>query len=189
MSRLTRSARDFYGLPASSTGPNVYAIYDSFFIDARQDFQLTDKLNLIGSLTFDTIQTQRYDFNRGTKIRGVGEERYGVKVTGFYSGWEKNNIVFGAEYRRDEFGDDWYGDNFNFRPTIIDGVVTIPSDPYAVRAITPYGRNVYAVFGQDSIMLSNRYSLLLGLRYDRIEAPQIKQPVYPSRRIGCKAQR
>ena len=99
-----------------------------------------------------------------------------MKVTGFYSGWEKNNIVFGAEYRRDEFGDDWYGDNFNFRPTIINGVVTIPSDPYAVRAITPYGRNVYAVFGQDSITLSDRYALLLGFRYDRIEAPQIKEP-------------
>lgn len=176
MSRLTRSARDFYGLRASTTSPNIYTIYDSFFIDARQEFQLNDDLKLIGALTFDTIQTQRYDFRTGTKLRGVGEERYGLKITGFYSGWEKNSIVFGAEYRRDEFGDDWYGDNFNFRPTIVGGVLTgFPPDPYTIRAITPYGRNVYGVFGQDIITLGERYSLLLGFRYDRIEAPQIKQ--------------
>ncbi len=177
MSRLTRSARDFYGLPVSTTRPNIYAIYDSFFIDARQNFQLNDDLKLIGSLTFDTIETQRYDFTLGMKLRGVGEERYGLKMTGFYSGWEKHNLVFGAEYRRDEFGDDWFGDNFNFRYLIVDDVLTgVPTDTYPVRAITPYGRNVYAFFGQDAVTLNDRYLLLLGVRYDRIEAPQIKEP-------------
>lgn len=176
MSRLTRSARDFYGLPVSTTMPNIYSVYDSFFIDTKKEFRLNDNLNLTTTLTFDTIQTQRFDFTLGTKLRGVGEERYGAKVAGFYSGWRKNNIVFGAEYRRDEFGDDWFGDNFNFRTTIVDGVVTgIPADPFSRRAITPYGRNVYGVFGQDSITINDRYSLLLGFRYDRIEAPQITE--------------
>lgn len=184
-SRFTRSCRDFYGLRASTTDPNRYAVYDSFFVDAQKEFKLNQNLNLVAALTLDMVQTQRYDFTRGTKLRGVGEDRYGLKVTGFYSGWDKNQLVFGAEYRRDEFGNDWYGDNFNFLTKVVDGVVTgIPVDPYTRRAITPYGRNVYAVFAQDSIAISDRYNLLLGIRYDRIEAPQIEQPDAVTPRIA-----
>jgi outer membrane receptor protein involved in Fe transport len=83
------------------------------------------------------------------------------------------------------FGDDWEGDNFDFDTLIVDGEVTgIPADIYSRRVLTPYGRNVYSLFGEDSIKLAEHYSLLLGFRYDRVEAPQIDHPNNFSPRIA-----
>lgn len=177
MSRFTRSSRAFYIQRASDTAPNRWTNYDTFFVDLRKSFQTGEDLKSILNFNYDTVQTQRHDFTLGTKLRAVGEDRFSVKYTAFYSGWNRNDLVVGGYYRRDAFGNDWEGDNFDFTTAIVDGDVTgIPSDPYERRVITPYGRNVYALFGQDSILLSRRYSLLLGFRFDRIEAPQIPHP-------------
>ncbi len=185
MTRFTRSSRALYNQFASTVSPNRWTNYDTFFIDARQNFQINQDLNFILNFNLDTIQTQRHDYTLGTKLRSVGEDRYGVKFTSFYSGWKKNSLLFGANYRRDEFGDDWEGNNANFSTLIIDGVVVgIPADPYSRRTITPYGRNVYAVFGQDTIRFNDTYSLLLGFRFDRIEAPQITDPNTFSPRVA-----
>ncbi|HEY7160924.1 MAG TPA: TonB-dependent receptor, partial [Acidobacteriota bacterium] len=115
----------------------------------------------------------------------VGEDRFSAKFTSFYSYSSRHNLVFGGYYRRDQFGDDWDGDNFNFSTKIIDGEVTgVPADPFTKRVLTPYGRNVYALFGQDTIRFNDEFSLLLGLRYDRVEAPKIPQPDNFSPRIA-----
>lgn len=177
MTRFTRSSRAFYIQRASETRPNLWTNYDTFLVDGRKDFQFSTNLKSVLDFSFDSIQTQRHDFTLGTKLRAVGENRFSGKFTSFYSGWNRHDVLFGLYYRRDDFGADWSGDNFNFLTTIVDGtVIGVPADPYAVRTLTPYGRNVYAVFGQDSIKLSHYYSLLLGFRYDRVEAPQIPHP-------------
>jgi outer membrane receptor protein involved in Fe transport len=178
MSRFTRSSRAFFIQKSSDTTPNLWTNYDTFFIDARRTFQIKPDFKCILNFNFDSIETQRHDFTLGTKLRAVGENRYGTKFTAFYSGWRHHDFLTGFTYRRDEFGDDWSGDNFNFSTVIEpDGTVSgIPSDPYSVRTLTPYGRNVYGFFGQDTISLGNRYSLLFGFRFDRIEAPQIPEP-------------
>jgi iron complex outermembrane receptor protein len=185
MTRLTRSARDLYLMSASNTRPNVWTNYDTFFIDARRTFQPNDVSKSIVEVSYDTIETQRHDYTLGTKLRAVGENRYSAKLTSFYSGLDRHHFVFGAYYRRDQFGNDWEGDNFNFATTIVDGVVTgFPKDLFAARVLTPYGRNSYALYGQDSFTLSKRYSLLLGFRYERIEAPTITRPNLYSPRIA-----
>lgn len=178
MTRYTRSSRAFYIQKASTTSPSQWTNYDTFFVDGRRTLHLKEHLIGVFNFNYDAIQTQRHDFNSGIKMRGVGESRFSMKFTSFYSGWSGNDIVLGAYYRRDEFGDDWAGDNFNLDSIkYVDGtVIGIPSDPYTKRTLTPYGRNVYAFFGQDSVRLSERYSLLLGFRFDRIEAPQIPHP-------------
>jgi outer membrane receptor protein involved in Fe transport len=185
MSRFTRSSRAFYIQQASTTSPNLWSQYDTFFISARRTFQQNPNMRHVLDLSYDAIQTQRHDFVLGLKHRAVGEDRYTVKLTTFYSPWEKHHLVLGGSYRRDEFGDDWDGDNFEYDISIKDGqVVGIPVDPYTVRVLTPYGRNAYALFGQDSIRLSQHFSLLLGFRYDRVEAPQIDRPNTFSPRVA-----
>lgn len=180
MTRFTRSSRAFYIQQASTTSPNQWTNYDTFFVDGRRTFHLNEHLTGVLNFNYDAIQTQRHDFNSGIKMRAVGEGRFSLKFTSFYTGWSGNDLLLGAYYRRDEFGDDWAGDNFNLNQsdiTYVDGsVIGIPSDPYTKRTLTPYGRNVYAFFGQDSVRLSEKYSLLLGFRFDRIEAPQIPHP-------------
>ncbi|HSE39644.1 MAG TPA: TonB-dependent receptor [Acidobacteriota bacterium] len=185
MSRFTRSSRAFYIQPESETTPNVWTNYDTFFVVANREFRINDNLRYLLDLTYDGIETQRHDFTLGTKLRAVGEDRYSAKLTTFYGPHKNHRFVFGAHYRRDEFGEDWSGDNFNFTTEIIDGVVTgIPADPFTKRVLTPYGRNVYGLFGQDSIKLHDHYSLLLGFRYDRIEAPQNHEPNSFSPRVA-----
>lgn len=177
MTRFTRSSRDFYDQVVRATKSNRWTNYDTFFVDAQRKFEINPNFKSTLNLTYDSIQTQRHDFTLGTKLRAVGEDRYGIKYTSFYSGIKGHEIVLGLNYRRDEFGPDWDGDNFDFETEIVDGEVTgIPTDQYSKRTLTPYGRNVYALFGQDSIRLNDRYSLLLGFRYDRIEAPKIPHP-------------
>jgi outer membrane receptor protein involved in Fe transport len=178
MSRFTRSSRAFWIQKTSATHENTWTNYDTFFIDARREFTINPDFKCVLNLNFDSVETQRHDFTLGTKLRAVGENRYSGKFTGFYSGWKHHDVLTGFTYRRDEFGEDWSGDNFNFHTLILDdGTVTgIPSVPYSVRALTPYGRNAYGLFAQDTISLGNRYSLLLGFRFDRIEAPQIPEP-------------
>lgn len=185
MSRFTRSSRAFYIQRASQTTPNRWTNYDTFFVNGRRTFQQNKELRHVLDLSYDAIQTQRHDFTLGTKLRAVGESRYTLKLTTFYSPVQKHRFVLGGYYRRDEFGDDWDGDNFNFSTTIKDGqVMGVPVNPFAVRVLTPYGRNAYALFGQDSIRLSEHYSLLLGFRYDRVEAPQIRHPNTFSPRVA-----
>lgn len=185
MSRYTRSSRDFYIQPASTTTPNLWTNYDTFFVSGRKTFDVNENLHHVLDLSYDSIETQRHDFTLGTKLRAVGEDRFSAKFTTFYSYSHTHNFVFGGYYRRDEFGDDWDGDNFNFSTTIVDGQVTgFPADPYTKRVLTPYGRNVYALFGQDSIRFHDEFSLLLGFRYDRVEAPQIHHPDNFSPRIA-----
>lgn len=177
MSRFTRSSRDFYTQKASTIFPNVWTNYDTFFVNARRTFRSNEQLRHVLDLSYDSIQTQRHDFTLGTKLRAVGEDRYSLKFTSFYSPSKRNRLLIGGYYRRDSFGEDWDGDNFNFLTEIKDGVVTgIPVDPYTKRVLTPYGRNAFALFGQDSIQLGEHYSILLGFRYDRVEAPQIRNP-------------
>ncbi len=184
-SRYTRSARALYVFPTLETRPDRWTNYDTVFLDGRHSFRSGDNLRLDLNLSYDSIQTQRHDFRTGVKFRAVGEDRYTAKLSGFYTGWNRQNLVIAASYRRDEFGSDWEGDNFNFNPVIQDGVVTnVPVDFYAFRSFTPYGRNVYAFYGQDSIVLSDQTSLLLGFRYDRIEAPQIREPNLFSPRLA-----
>ena len=61
MSRLTRSARDFYGLPASTTAPNVYAIYDSFFMDdGRISSERQPEPNWSSNLRYDSDSALRF---------------------------------------------------------------------------------------------------------------------------------
>lgn len=177
MSRFTRSSRAFYVQKANPEGINKWTNYDTFFIDGRRTFKPNDHLTYVVNFNYDTIETQRHDFTTGIKLRGVGEDRFSGKLTSFYSGLRNHDVVLGAYYRRDEFGDDWEGANYNIDPTIADGQVQgIPENPFEKRTLTPYGRNVYAIFGQDSIKLSENYNLLLGFRFDRIEAPQIPNP-------------
>jgi iron complex outermembrane receptor protein len=185
MSRFTRSSRAFYIQPSSETTPNLWTNYDTFFVVGRRNFRVDDNLNYVLDLSYDAIQTQRHDFTLGTKLRAIGEDRYSAKLTSFYRPHNNHRLVLGAYYRRDEFGDDWSGDNFNFSTEIKDGEVNgIPADPFTKRVLTPYGRNVYGLFGQDSIKFHDDYSLLLGFRYDRIEAPQIQEPDTFSPRIA-----
>ena len=185
MSRFTRSQRDFYIQKASETTPNLWATYDTFFVNGRKTFEISDRLQHVLDLSYDSIETQRHDFTLGTKLRAVGEDRFSAKFTSFYSSGRKHSFVFGGYYRRDQFGDDWDGDNFDFSTEIVDGQVTgFPADPYAVRVLTPYGRNVYALFVQDSIRLNDEFSLLFGFRYDRVEAPKIPKPDNFSPRIA-----
>jgi iron complex outermembrane receptor protein len=185
MSRFTRSSRAFYIQPESETTPNLWTNYDTFFVVANREFRVNEDFRYLLNLSYDGIETQRHDFTLGTKLRAVGEDRYSAKLTTFYSPHKNHRFVFGAHYRRDEFGDDWAGDNFNFSTVIVDGVVTgVPADPYTKRVLTPYGRNVYGLFGQDSIKLHDHYSLLFGFRYDRIEAPQIREPNSFSPRVA-----
>jgi outer membrane receptor for ferrienterochelin and colicins len=185
MSRLTRSSRDFYIQKASLTLPNIWANYDTFFVSGRGTFKIDDDFEFVIDSGFDSIQTQRHDFTLGTKLRAIGEERFSTKFTAFYSPFSNQHVVFGGYYRRDQFGDDWSGDNFNFSTQIVDGQVKgIPLDPYTKRVLTPYGRNVYALFGQDSIQFSDKASLLLGFRYDRVEAPHTVGPDNFSPRIA-----
>jgi outer membrane receptor protein involved in Fe transport len=185
MSRFTRSSRDFYTQQRSSTTPNVWTNYDTFFVNARRSFTTSSNLRHVLDLSYDSIQTQRHDFTLGTKLRAVGENRYSVKFTSFYSHSSKNRLLLGGYYRRDVFGDDWEGDNFNFRTEIKDGQVTgIPVDPYTKRVLTPYGRNAFALFGQETISLGEYYSILLGFRFDRLEAPQIRHPNSFSPRVA-----
>jgi outer membrane receptor protein involved in Fe transport len=185
MSRYTRSSRDFYIQRASATTPNLWTNYDTFFVSGRKTFDTSDNLQHVLDLSYDSIQTQRHDFTLGTKLRAVGEERFSSKFTSFFSPSSTHHFVFGGYYRRDEFGDDWDGDNFNFSTLIVDGQVTgVPADPYTKRVLTPYGRNVYALFGQDSIRFNDEISLLLGFRYDRVEAPQIPNPDNFSPRVA-----
>lgn len=185
MSRFTRSNHDFYVQEASKTEPNLWATYDTFFLTGRKTFEISDTIQHVLDLSYDSIETQRHDFTLGTKLRAVGEDRFGVKFTSFYSPATNHHLVLGGYYRRDQFGDDWSGDNYDFSTVIEDGQVTgFPADPYKARVLTPYGRNVYALFGQDSIRLSEEFTLLLGFRYDRIEAPQIRHPNNFSPRIA-----
>jgi outer membrane receptor for ferrienterochelin and colicins len=185
MSRFTRSSRDFYIQEASTTDPNVWTNYDTFFLSGRKTFNTNDHLQHVLDLSYDSIETQRHDFTLGTKLRAVGEDRFSAKFTSFYSHSSTHNFVFGGYYRRDQFGDDWDGDNFNFLTQIVDGKVTgVPADPFTKRVLTPYGRNVYALFGQDSIRFNDEFTLLLGFRYDRVEAPKIPQPDNFSPRIA-----
>jgi outer membrane receptor for ferrienterochelin and colicins len=185
MSRYTRSSRDFYIQRASLNTPNVWTNYDTFFLSGRKTFNVSNNLQHVLDLSYDSIETQRHDFTLGTKLRAVGEDRFSAKFTTFYSHSNTHNFVFGGYYRRDEFGDDWSGDNFSFSTTIVDGQVTgIPADPFTKRVLTPYGRNVYALFGQDSVRFNDEFSLLLGFRYDRVEAPKIPQPDNFSPRVA-----
>ncbi|MCI0616496.1 TonB-dependent receptor, partial [bacterium] len=185
MSRYTRSSRDFYIQQASTTRPNLWTNYDTFFLSGRKTFDISDSLQHVLDLSYDSVQTQRHDFTLGTKLRAVGEDRFSTKFTTFYSPNSTHHFVFGGYYRRDEFGDDWDGDNFTFSTLIVDGEVTgFPADPYTKRVLTPYGRNVYALFGQDSIPFNDKISLLLGFRYDRVEAPQIEHPDNFSPRVA-----
>jgi outer membrane receptor for ferrienterochelin and colicin len=185
MSRYARSSRALYYLRTSPTALDRWTNFDTFFANARRTFELSDNLRLDANFSYDTIQTQRHDLHSDLKIRAVGEDRYNAKLTSFYSGWNKHQLVLGASYRRDEFGSDWEGDNFNFNVTLKDGIPTnMPTDLYAVRNFTPYGRNVYALFGQDSIRLQDNLSVLIGFRFDRIEAPQIKHPNLFSPRLA-----
>lgn len=185
MSRYTRSSRDFYIQTASIPRPNLWTNYDTFFLSGRKTFNVSNNLQHVLDLSYDSIETQRHDFTLGTKLRAVGEDRFSAKFTTFYSYSNTHNFVFGGYYRRDQFGDDWSGDNFEFLTEIKDGVVTgVPADPFTKRVLTPYGRNVYALFGQDSIRFNDEFSLLLGFRYDRVEAPQIPQPDNFSPRIA-----
>jgi outer membrane receptor for ferrienterochelin and colicins len=185
MSRYTRSSRDLYVKPSSTSFPNVWTNYDTFFLSGRKTFDVSENLQHVLDVSYDSIETQRHDFTLGTKLRAVGEDRFSAKFTSFYSYSSTHNFVFGGYYRRDQFGDDWDGDNFNFLTEIKDGIVTgIPADPFTKRVLTPYGRNVYALFGQDSIRFNDEFSLLLGFRYDRVEAPKIPQPDNFSPRIA-----
>ena len=184
-SRYTRSARTLYVFPSGSALPDRGTNYDTFLLEGRRSFSPSDDFRLDLDLSYDGIQTQRHDFRTDTKIRAVGEDRYTAKITGFYSGWNRQNLTLGLSYRRDEFGQDWEGDNFNFNPVLRDGVITnIPNDFYTVRNFTPYGRNAYSLFGQDSIRLGEDISILAGFRYDRIEAPQIQNPDLFSPRLA-----
>jgi iron complex outermembrane receptor protein len=173
-SRFTRSARALYNsLPSQAV---MYTNYDTFFVYGRYSIFPSDALKIVADLSFDSLQTQRHDYRFGMKIRAVGEERYGFKTTAFYTGWDDHDLVLGAEYRRDEFGPDWTGDNFEITPRIEDGnVIGVPADPFTVRTITPYGRNVFGIFAQDMFSLTEKSSLLLGLRMDYIEAPGIEE--------------
>jgi outer membrane receptor protein involved in Fe transport len=185
MSRYTRSSRDFYIQKAATATPNLWTNYDTFFLSGRKTFNVSNNLQHVLDLSYDSIETQRHDFTLGTKLRAIGEDRFSAKFTTFYSYSSTHNFVFGGYYRRDQFGDDWSGDNFNFSTTIINGEVTgIPADPFTKRVLTPYGRNVYAIFGQDSIRFNDEFSLLLGFRYDRVEAPKIPQPDNFSPRVA-----
>ena len=173
-SRFTRSARALYNFLPSQPVANTN--YDTFFVYGRYSIFPSDELKVVADLSFDTLQTQRHDYRFGMKIRAVGEERYGLKATGFYTGFDNNDVVFGAEYRRDEFGSDWSGDNYEITPRIENGhVVGVPANTFSVRTITPYGRNVFGIFAQDMLTLSRKNSLLLGLRLDYIEAPGIEE--------------
>jgi TonB dependent receptor-like, beta-barrel len=177
MSRYTRSARALYVLPSTTFSPDRWTNFDTFFANMRRSFDLSDTLRLNIDVSYDTIQTQRHDFRSDLKIRAVGEERYGAKLINFYSGWDHHEIALGTTYRRDEFGPDWAGDNFNFSPLLVNGVaVNIPTDLHAIRNFTPYGRNAYSIFGQDSIEFGDKLSTLVGFRFDRVEAPQIRHP-------------
>jgi len=185
MSRYTRSSRDFYIQRASINTPNLWTNYDTFFLSGRKTFNVSNNLQHVLDLSYDSIETQRHDFTLGTKLRAIGEDRFSAKFTTFYSRSNTHNFVLGGYYRRDQFGDDWSGDNFSFSTTIVgDQVIGIPADPFTKRVLTPYGRNVYALFGQDSIRFNNEFSLLLGFRYDRVEAPKIPQPDNFSPRIA-----
>jgi outer membrane receptor for ferrienterochelin and colicins len=185
MSRYTRSSRDFYIQQVSTTEPNVWTNYDTFFLSGRKTFNVRENLQNVLDLSYDSIETQRHDFTLGTKLRAVGEDRFSAKFTSFYSYSTMHHFVFGVYYRRDQFGDDWEGDNFNFLTKIENGRVTgVPADPFTKRVLTPFGRNVYALFGQDSIRFNDELSLLLGFRYDRVEAPKIPQPDNFSPRIA-----
>lgn len=185
MSRYTRSSRDFYIQKAATATPNLWTNYDTFFLSGRKTFNVSNNLQHVLDLSYDSIETQRHDFTLGTKLRAVGEDRFSAKFTSFYSHSNMHNFVFGGYYRRDQFGDDWSGDNFSFSTTIVDGqVIGVPADPYTKRVLTPYGRNVYALFGQDSIRFNDEFSLLLGFRYDRVEAPKIPQPDNFSPRVA-----
>jgi len=185
MSRYTRSSRALYHFPSLPASPDRWTNYDTFFANMRRNFDLSENLRWEVNASYDTIQTQRRDFISDLKIRAVGEDRYTAKFTSFYSGLNNQQLVLGASYRRDEFGSDWEGDNFNFTPILVNGVPTnVPTDFFKVRNFTPYGRNVYALFGQDSIRLQDKLSVLLGFRFDRIEAPQIRHPNLFSPRLA-----
>ena len=184
-SRYTRSSRTLYVTPVGGTRPDPWTNYDTFFAEGKRSFQANPNLRLDLNLSFDTIQTHRRDFRTDVKMRAVGEDRYTAKATAFYSGWSRHNFVLGSSYRRDQFGSDWEGDNYNFGPVIVGGEVTnLPSDFFAFRNFTPYGRNVYALFGQDHVRLHDKVSLLLGFRYDRVEAPKIVEPNLFSPRLA-----
>lgn len=184
-SRYTRSARTLYVFPSGPALPDRRTNHDTFFLDGRRSFTPAVDLRLDLDFSYDASQTQRHDSRTGTKIRAGGEDRYTTKITGFYSGWKRHNLTLGASYRRDEFDDDWEGDNFNFNPVLRDGaIINLPSDFFSVRNFTPYGRNAYSFFGQDSIRLRDHVTILAGFRYDRIEAPQIRNPDLFSPRLA-----
>jgi outer membrane receptor protein involved in Fe transport len=167
MARWTSSSRVFYDANVTPTSLNLWTNYDAAFVDARQTLRMGDDAKVVLNLNYDAAQVQRHEFTTGYKYRGVGENRYGGKATFFYTGMDKHNITMGAEYRRDQFGNDWDGANFsnNSAATTVTGLTNI----YSRRTITPYGRDVVGVFGQDVIKLTPRLTWLLGVRYDYVE--------------------
>ena len=174
MTRFQRSTETFHNLNLSSTAPAQWSNYDTFFVDARKTLALSDSFRLVFNLNYDAVETQRHDFLLGTQTRAVGERRYGGKITGFYTGIKENTLVFGAEYRLDDMGADWYGQNYSFLTAVQpDGSVTgAPSDPFTKRVFTPYRRSVAGVFLQDSYVLAQKLTLLLGGRFDYVGAPR-----------------
>jgi outer membrane receptor for ferrienterochelin and colicins len=171
MTRFTRSERDLYNIDSNL---KLTTNYDTFFAVARQNVTVSDHTKLVFELSYDTLETQRHDIASGIKVRAVGEDHYGLKFTG-QSVLHGTELVFGAEYRREEFGADWYDDNFNFPGRDANGQISVPPDPYLVRMVTPYGRDVLGLFAQDSYRLTTNTTLLLGLRYDRIESSILQE--------------
>jgi outer membrane receptor protein involved in Fe transport len=175
MSRWARATNTFYNEIISGSGIHNFrwANYDTFFTDLRHNWQVNDNLKVVSNLNYDSVSVQQHEYKLGLALRGVGENRVGGKVTTFYTGLPKNDIVAGAQYRVDSFGSDWDGNNFNYTTTIVrtkSGLYNFPTaaGQYAFRALTPYKRPVFGVFLQDTIAFNKTFSLLLGGRFDHM---------------------
>lgn len=178
MARYASASKTFYQWkPLTDTNPRTWTNYDTSFVDLRQDLHAAQDLKVTLNANLDSAQVGRHDYVLGSTLRAVGETRAGFKATGFYGGLDKHDLVAGLEYRRDSFGGDLAGNDFNFTTAVTtNGVTGQPVDPYARRVVTPYRRDVMNGFLQDNVTFSPAAALLLGLRYDYIEVPAGVEP-------------
>jgi iron complex outermembrane receptor protein len=151
--------------------------FDYAFIEARQAVPLGDLLNLKLAASHDTFSDSKHDYYGDLKTRAVGEDHTAASARLFYIPNDEFSLIGGGEYRYDQFGNDWAGENFNFNPTYdpTNGIWTGVTPDYAHRMLTPYNRNEVGVFAQASFQLFTNLNAFAGARYDYVEAPRVSR--------------
>jgi len=173
-SRYTSFGRSLYNTVANPLKANPYELWDYFFVEARHNIKLNEKLNILLTGSYDAHQTRRFDLLNGYKIRAIGESHIGGTVRTVWTPSLNTSIIGGVEYFNDSFGNDWSGDNFNISPTLDTINNTLSFNPkYSDRIITPYNRNTYGVYAQFTHDFGKKASIIGGIRYDYIFAPNV----------------